>query len=91
MQCFSSSKVLICHAKNGLAIIHTKSVLLAEEGEYVNFQNFKRLAKAPFIIHGNFEYVLRPSTDNIDFGPNIKKYQDHIVFSYGYKLVCVDD
>ena len=35
--------------------------------------------------------VLRPSTDNIDFGPNIKKYQDHIVFSYDYKLVCVDD
>ena len=32
-----------------------------------------------------------PLTDNIDFGPNTKKYQDHIVCSYSYKLVCVDD
>ena len=39
----------------------------------------------------NFECVLIPSTDYIDFDPNTKKYQDHIVFSYGYKLICVDD
>ena len=27
----------------------------------------------------------------INFGPKTKKYQDHIVCSYGYKLICVDD
>ena len=31
------------------------------------------------------------NNDNIDFGPNTKKYQDHIVCSYGYKLICVPD
>ena len=27
----------------------------------------------------------------INFGPKTKKYQDHIVCSYGYKLICVDE
>ena len=45
LQCFSSSKVLECHTKNCLTIYHTKSVLLPEEGAYINFQNFKRLTK----------------------------------------------
>ena len=35
--------------------------------------------------------VLIPLTGNIVFGPNIKKYQDHILGSYSYKLICVDD
>ena len=74
-----------------LAINHTKSVLLPEEGEYVNFQNLKRLLKLPFIIYGDFECVLIGLTNNIDFGPNSKKYQSHIVCSYGYKLICVDN
>ena len=43
LQCFSISKVLECHVKNCLAINHTKSVLLPDEGELVNFQNLKRL------------------------------------------------
>ena len=30
-------------------------------------------------------------TDYIDFGPNINKFQGHIVCSYGYKLICVDE
>ena len=39
----------------------------------VDFQNFKRLIKTPFIIYGNFECVLVPSTNNIDFDSNTKK------------------
>ena len=35
LQCFSSSEVLDCHVKYYLAINHTKSVSLPEEGEYV--------------------------------------------------------
>ena len=42
-------------------------------------------------MYGDFECVLIPLTDNIDFGPNSKKYQDHIVCSYGYKLIYVDE
>ena len=49
------------------------------------------MTKAPFIIYGDFEFVLIPSTDNIDFGLNIKKYQDHIFCSYGSKLIYADE
>ena len=55
LQYFSSSKVLECHVKNCLAINHTKSVLTPEEGQYINFQNFKTLIKAPLMILGDFE------------------------------------
>ena len=57
----------------------------------MNFPNFKRLTKAPLIIDDDFECAVIHSADNIDFGQRIKKYQDHIVCSYGCKLVCVDD
>ena len=73
LQCFSSSRVLECLVKNCLAINHTKSVLYSEKGEYINLQNFERLAKTLFIIYGNFECILIPSTGNIDFVPNTKK------------------
>ena len=82
--------MLECHVKNYLAINHTKSVLLPEKNEYFNFQNFKRLTKAPFISYCGFECALIPPTDNIDFLPNKKKYQYHIVWSDGYKLIYVD-
>ena len=35
--------------------------------------------------------VLIFSTDNIIFGTNTKKHKDHIVCSYGYKLLCADE
>ena len=39
--------------KNCIATNNRKSVLLLEENEYVNFQNFERLTKAPFKTYGN--------------------------------------
>ena len=32
-----------------------------------------------------------PSADNIHFGGNTTKYKDLAIYSYGYKLICVDD
>ena len=57
LQCFSSSRVLECYVKNCLVINHTKSVLLPEGNECVNFQNFKRLIKTQFIKYSGFECV----------------------------------
>ena len=31
-----------------------------------------------------------PSTDDSSYDPNTKKYQDHIICSYGYKLIRVN-
>ena len=74
-----------------LASNHTKSVLRPEDGWYDHFQNFKWLIKAPFIIYGDFECISKLSTDNMNAGWNTKKYQDHAVWCYSYKLICVDD
>ena len=43
------------------------------------------------LIYGDFECVLIPETDNIDFGSNTERCQGHIICSYGCKLTCVDD
>ena len=40
------------------------------------------------MILGDFECVLIPSTANINFGPNTENYQDRIVLTYGFKLMC---
>ena len=45
LQCFSSSKVLECHVKHCLAINHKKSVLLPEEGQYINFEKCSEISK----------------------------------------------
>ena len=37
------------------------------------------------------ECVLVPVAGNIDFGSSTKKYQDHILCSYAYKLISADD
>ena len=83
--------MLECHTKNCLVLNHSKSVLLPEEITYINFQNLEKLTKAPFINYDGFECVLIPSTDYIDFGSNANKYQDHILCSYGYKLIYLDE
>ena len=47
----------------------------------------KRL-KAPFVISADFKRVLVPSTHNNHNDPNTETYQDHVICSYGYKLMC---
>ena len=49
LQNFSDSRILEYYVKIYRAIDHTKSYLLPEENKNVNFQNFKRLTKLPFI------------------------------------------
>ena len=49
--------------------------------------------KLAFFIYADSESILVPE-DNGKQNPNesyTNKYQKHVAFSYGYKLVCVDD
>ena len=57
---------------------------------YHEFRNFGTFLKAPLVIYADFKFVLVSSTDNSYNGSNTEKYQDHIIFSYGYKLICAD-
>ena len=73
-----------------LAINHTKTVGLYEN-EYGRLKIFKRLLKAPSIIYAGFENIFKPANKNKNNGSSTKKYQNHIVCSYGYKLIHADD
>ena len=66
---------------------------MPKEGQCVRFKNYERKIKSTFMIYVGFETILLPE-DNGKQNPNesyTNKYQNHIVCSYDYKLVCVDD
>ena len=88
LQCFTSPRMLEYQIRNFPEINNTKSVLLPEGNAYVNFQNIRRIIKAPCIIYSDFKWILIPSTDKSDDGPNTEKYQNHIVLLDVSKLMC---
>ena len=66
---------------------------MPKKGECVKFKNYERKIKSPFITYADFESISVPE-NNGKQNPEesyTSKYQKHIAFSYGYKLVCVDD
>ena len=59
--------------------------------EYVKFKNYKIKIKSSFIICADFESNLVPE-DNRNQNPNesyTNKCQNHIAYSYGYKLALM--
>ena len=54
--------------------------------EYVKFKNYEIKIKSSFIICADFESNLVPE-DNRNQNPN--KCQNHIAYSYGYKLALM--
>ena len=91
LQCFSSEKVLEDHGKDCLLINGAQNVKL-EKG-FIEFKNYSRQILVPFKIYADFKSLLK----NVDCGidndcfSNNRKYQDHVPFSFAYKLVCIDD
>ena len=66
---------------------------MLKKGEYVKVKNYERQIKSSFIIYAGFESILVPE-NNGKQNPNgsyTNKYQKHIAWSHGYKLICVDD
>ena len=60
---------------------------MPKKGEYVRFN--ERKIKLPFLILKLFQkQEMMESKIWVSLTNN---YQKHVVFSYGYKLVCVDD
>ena len=66
---------------------------MLKNGEYVKVKNYERQIKSSFIIYAGFESILVPE-NNGKQNPNgsyTNKYQKHVAWSHGYKLICVDD
>ena len=55
----------------------------------IEFKSYFKQIPVPFKIYADFECNLK-SVEGFE-GSYSKKYQDHILCSFGYKLVCVND
>ena len=67
--------------------MNCKQTLKLKSG-FVEFKNYSRQMPVPFKIYTDFKCilkVLKATKKQVLF----KKYQDHIPFSFAYKLVCV--
>ena len=87
LQCFSSKHVLTKHKEVCLSINGAQSRRL-EKGT-IEFKKYFKQILVPFKIHAGFECNLK-SVESYE-GSDSNKYQDHILCSLAYKLVCVDD
>ena len=87
LQCFSSESVLIKLKENCLSINGKQSVKL--EKWIIEFKNYFKQIPVPFKIYADFECNLRDVESNES--SYTKKYQDHILCSFAYKVVCIDD
>ena len=90
---FITEEILKHHIKDYFKINGKQTIKMPKKGEYVKFKNFGRKIKSPFMLYVDFESILVPE-DNGKQNPNetyTNKYQKHVVCSYGYKLVYVDD
>ena len=91
LQCFSSEKKLKEHKEDCL-MINGKQNIKLEKG-FIEFKNCNKLIPVPFKIYADFECLLKSmdcGVDNESFSYT-KKYQDHILCSFAYKVVCVDN
>ena len=64
-----------------------------KEVDILNQKLLNKKIKSPFTIYADFESILWPE-DNGKQNPNksyTNKYQNHVAYSYGYELVCVND
>ena len=87
LQCFSSKNVLTKHKEVCLSINGAQSVRL-EKGA-IELKNYFKQIPVPFKIYADFEFNLR-DVESYE-GLYTKKYQDHIPYSFVYKVVCIDD
>ena len=93
LQAFRTAEKLKCHIKDYFRINGKKTIKVSKKSEYVEFKNFERKIKSPFMIYADFEIILLTEHDGKQ-NPNefyTNKYQKYVARSYDYKLACVDD
>ena len=93
LHAFIAEEILKRHIKDCFKINGKQTSKMTMKAEYVKLKNFKGKTKSPFMINADFESIL-VAEDNGKQNPSescINKYQKHVVCSYPYKVVCVDD
>ena len=93
MQAFSTKEILKRQIKDFFKINGKQRIIMPKKDEYVKLKNYERNIKSSFIIYADLVCILVPE-DNGKPNPEesyTNKYQKHIAYSYGYKLVWSDD
>ena len=93
LQAFSREKILKSHIKDRFKINGKQRTIISKKGKYVKFKTYEKKIKSPFIIYADFQDILVPEDNGNQNAEEyyINKYQKHIAYSYGHKLVCTDD
>ena len=86
LQCFSSENVLTKHKGDCLSINGKQSVKL-EEGT-TEFENYFKQITVPSRAYADFECNLE-IVESYE-GSYTKKYRNQVLFSFAYKVVCID-
>ena len=66
---------------------------MPEEDSFIEFQNFNRSMRVPFIVYADFESLIKP-LETFELNPEksyTKKYQEHKPSSFCYYIKCFDD
>ena len=87
LQCFSSINVFTEHIEVCLSINGAQSVRLVKGT--IEFKNYFKQIPVLFKIYADFECNLE-GFESYE-GSYLKKYYNHILCSFVYKLVCIDD
>ena len=92
LQVFSTEEVLKSHIKDYFKINSKQRIIMPKNGDFVEFKNYERKIKSPFIICAYFESILVSENNGKQNAEEsyTNKYQKHIACSSGYKLVCFD-
>ena len=87
----SSEKVLQEHKEICLVINGKQSVKLKSGS--IKFKNYFKQLAVTFKIYADFESILKgvERNDKNNITSYTEKYQDHILCSFAYKVVCIDD
>ena len=76
---------MIGHGENYL-IINDK------QSGSISFENYFKQLPVPFKNYADFECILKGiKSSNKNNGSHTEKYQDHIPYSFAYKVACVDN
>ena len=71
----------------------TVKIELSKKGTMLEFKNYHRMEKVPFIVYADFESNIKPiqSCDPDDEKSYTKQYQKHEPSSFCYYIKCFDD
>ena len=79
--------------KIALKLMVKERIKMPKRSKYLRLENYERKINSSFNIYANFESILVLGDNEKQSSQKYtrNKYQNHVVWSYSYKLVYVDD